>query len=370
MAYRLNKSDGTVLATLLDNDFDTTSCSLTLVGRNRDNYGEALLENNIKLLDNFSSTVPPNNPIEGQLWWKRQDNSGTSLEGNQLFVRSRSLTDASGFEWRSLGPFDPRAQIVQIAIEDNDSPLAAPVKYLALGVVLNNNLKSIFFNKPSTFVAGGTLDISGYVVPRLITTLEDNPTAFPQTGNAIDLFPEIYVGFSSSYNEEERFHWRFEGPTNSGEASLHWNDSEGFAELDGTIAYGARYRDLAERYEADMPLEVGDVVILGGEKEITKSQKHKDDRIFGVISGQPAVRMNSGAGTDDTHPFVALAGRIPCKIQGPIKKGQRLVASSFPGIATVIDNPGAEHIYAIIGRALEDKLTNDIGLVEIAVGVK
>ena len=78
----------------------------------------------------------------------------------------------------------------------------------------------------------------------------------------------------------------------------------------------SEYSDLAERYEADAEYEPGTVVSLRGEKEITQSIEAMDTEVFGVISTAPGVEMNAGAGTDATHPFVALAGRIPCKVIG------------------------------------------------------
>ena len=70
-----------------------------------------------------------------------------------------------------------------------------------------------------------------------------------------------------------------------------------------------------------------------------------------------------------THPFVALAGRVPCKVIGKVVKGDRIVSSSTPGtaIADKGDNPDYR---PIIGRALESKDTEEPGTVEVVVGAK
>ena len=73
MSYQLNKTDGTLLIDLIDGQIDTSSTNLTLVGRNYTGYGEAFNENFIKLLENFSNTAAPSNPITGQLWWDSSD---------------------------------------------------------------------------------------------------------------------------------------------------------------------------------------------------------------------------------------------------------------------------------------------------------
>ena len=128
----------------------------------------------------------------------------------------------------------------------------------------------------------------------------------------------------------------------------------------------AQYADVAERYAADSEMEVGDVVTLGGAAEITKTTVDCDTFVFGVISDKPALQMNSKAGTDATHPYVALLGRTPCKVIGPVGKGCRLVSSDTEGVARAADS--GENPLCIIGRALADKHTEDVGLVEIVIG--
>ena len=73
MSYQLNKTDGTLLLDLIDGQLDTSSTNLTLVGRNYSGYGEYFNENFIKLLENFSSTAAPSNPLTGQIWWDSTD---------------------------------------------------------------------------------------------------------------------------------------------------------------------------------------------------------------------------------------------------------------------------------------------------------
>ena len=73
MSYQLNKTDGTLLLDLIDGQIDTASTNLTLVGRNYSGYGEYFNENFIKLLENFSNTAAPSNPLTGQLWWDNSD---------------------------------------------------------------------------------------------------------------------------------------------------------------------------------------------------------------------------------------------------------------------------------------------------------
>jgi hypothetical protein len=78
--------------------------------------------------------------------------------------------------------------------------------------------------------------------------------------------------------------------------------------------------------------------------------------------------MNDNAGDNDTHPAIALAGRVKVNVTGKVTKGNRLV-SAGNGIARAAVIGEATH-FNVIGRALEDKTTNDIGHVEAFVSIK
>ena len=131
-------------------------------------------------------------------------------------------------------------------------------------------------------------------------------------------------------------------------------------------ATSAQYADLAEMYAADKSYEPGTVVIFGGTKEITVSKKSHTVAIAGIISTNPSYLMNSTLSGKYVVP-VALLGRVPCQVVGKIKKGDQLVASDVEGVATVlIDSqykPGC-----IIGKALENYNSDEVGTIEVAVG--
>lgn len=131
-------------------------------------------------------------------------------------------------------------------------------------------------------------------------------------------------------------------------------------------ATAARYADLAERYAADREYTVGTVVVFGGDKEITTTNIKMDTAVAGVISANPAFRMNCEAGEDNTHPYVALAGRVPCRVAGKIKKGNIMVTSGIPGVAVAAS--GDIKVGSMIGKALEDYDSDHIGTIEVAVG--
>ena len=130
----------------------------------------------------------------------------------------------------------------------------------------------------------------------------------------------------------------------------------------------ALYADVAERFAADEVLEAGTVVELGGSAEITRSLTELSENVFGVISTRAAYLMNGGAGENDTHPPVAMTGRVPVKVTGVVHKGDRLV-SAGAGIARAAQ-PGEATSFNVIGRSLVDKITPESGTIEAIVTIK
>lgn len=128
-------------------------------------------------------------------------------------------------------------------------------------------------------------------------------------------------------------------------------------------ATSARYADLAEKYLSDFDYEPGTVLIFGGEKEVTISKDYCDNRIAGVVSENPAFRMNDSLEGDHVS-IVALQGRVPVKVLGPVKKGDMLVSAEESGYAVACNDP---KIGTVIGKALED-FQGHRGAIEVAVG--
>ena len=130
-----------------------------------------------------------------------------------------------------------------------------------------------------------------------------------------------------------------------------------------TVSATAQYADLAEIYTSDQQYSAGTVLVFGGEEEVTQSHSSHDTRIAGVVSTEPAYLMNS----KETGVAVALQGRVPCRVLGPISKGDRVVSSHIAGVAQALDlaqyQPGC-----IIGKALQAIDSTDISVIEVVVG--
>lgn len=122
--------------------------------------------------------------------------------------------------------------------------------------------------------------------------------------------------------------------------------------------------DLAERYATDSVYDEGTVVVFSGSAEITRCTTANDTRVAGVISSSPALGLNEEAGTDISHPYVGLVGRVPCKVVGVIAKGDLLTTSTTPGHAQRAATPV---LGAIVGKALEAHNSSGTGVIEISI---
>jgi hypothetical protein len=226
--------------------------------------------------------------------------------------------------------------------------------------VLNNSGLSVGVNSDARLTVAGT-DV--YFRNQ---TQNGNIILQVNTGGVTTTVGTIYgsnsvVNFGNALAVGSIAHSAANGVGNIGSSSSYFNQV--FAQ-----ATTALYADVAERFASDVEYAPGTVVELGGSAEITQVTDDASDRVFGVISTRPAFTMNGGAGTDITHPAVAMTGRVPVKTIGAVRKGDRLV-SAGNGMARAASK-GEATAFNVIGRALVDKLDSNIGTVEAIVTIK
>jgi hypothetical protein len=127
-------------------------------------------------------------------------------------------------------------------------------------------------------------------------------------------------------------------------------------------ATSAQYADLAEKYVADAEYAPGVVVEFGGTNEVTVCNSDSSARVAGVISTNPSYRMNDGLDSEFTA-MVALTGRVPTHVVGPVRKGDMMVAAGN-GRARAEADP---KVGSVIGKALAD-FDGTEGVIEVVVG--
>ena len=216
------------------------------------------------------------------------------------------------------------------------------------------------------------VDAKAYADTEIAALVDSSPAAM-DTLNELAAALGDDANFSTTVTNSIATKLALAGGTMSGDIAMGGNDITGggdatFTNFNGT-ATDAKYADLAERYAADATYEEGTVMAFGGEAEVTSAVGYGSTKIAGVVSTKPAFAMNDAAGNSETHPFIALQGRVPCKVVGTVSKGDILVASDISGTATVWTESTVDpRMTAYVGIAIEDKTTDGEGYVEVKVG--
>ena len=416
MTSHIYRYDNTPLVSIPDGQLNTSATSLNLPANNYSNYGDKVVENLIYLMEHFAGATPPRNAIKGQVWYNTNNLPGTTNQiiGLQVYngtnwvgtgktlvtstpptasfdgqlwynTSTKQLFVSSGVNWNLIGPLGS-ADINQNPLVTNSSAVPS---FTTVDVV----------RVTDTTVSQAVHTVIRMIVNGTVLAIVSSDTAFTcgLTG-----FPTIYPGITFNQTVANAL---FAGKANSALNADSANnlvvnssvvpsgifmrrdqnnepvDNNTFnlgstaakyanvyaTQFNGT-ATSALYADLAERYEADDWLDAGTVVAIGGEKEITRVNQLGSSDVFGVISEKPGLQLNSGAGDDRTHPYVALTGRVPVKVVGSVNKGSRLMASALPGVAQKWEPQYGT--LAIIGRSLVHKNSHSIELIEATIGTR
>lgn len=489
MAYTINKTDGTIFATVADGTVNQTS-SVTIIGKNYAGYGEFLGENFVKVLENSSNATAPTAPLKGQLWfdsangllkvyngttWKNLGSATSSgsaptstVVGDLWYDNANNqLKVYNGTDWTVVGPtytsgtgisgslvetitdnLSTDHVVTSIYVEDirvatvskdgEFTPASAISGFSTIkpGMQLNTTISNVAFHGTATSAeslgGGGTSDF-------LSSTADDATTGKLTINNDNGLVVGVDNDLNVLINGS---HTKFRNNTVNGDIILTINDGgvakdvltidgatgkalvssdpvaglgiatkqyvdnigsatgnylfrDGSNAVTGTIlpdttgarslgssalrfgtvyanvfngtATTAQYADLAERFEADNAYEPGTVVELGGAAEITKAVEELSSNVFGVVSTQAAYLMNNGAGTNDTHPPIAMNGRVPVKVIGKVNKGDRLVSAGNGFARAALENEATHD--NVLGRALNSKNDDSEGTVEAVVKI-
>jgi hypothetical protein len=483
MAYTVNKTDGTILATVADGTIDTTT-DLTLIGKNYAGYGEFFNENLVKLLENFSNTSAPASPIAGQMWWDKTNNLLKVYNGTTFKTVSSSTASAStpsgsvtgdlwwdttngqlkvynGSSFTTIGPSFTSGTGTSGAIVETVTDSGA-TDHVVVKLYTNNTLVATV-SKDTAFTPQAALSGFATIKPgiQLSTAITGNKfqgtatdsdalggvaaasylrsdasdstsgvlSVLNDTGMVVGVDSDLTIGVSGSdvsisnatsdgdilikVNDGGVVSTAMtvDGATNrvlvagaptdnlgvatkayvdsavsgSGALPVSGGTMTGDILVSGTVNFGssgnrittvfattfngtstaAQYADLAENFRPDNSYTPGTVVALGGVEEITAVNEELSDRVFGVVSSQPAYLMNSA---QEGGAPVAVAGRVPVRVIGQVNKGDRLV-SAGNGVARAAGEEESINAFNVIGRSIETKTTFDEGTVEAFVTI-
>lgn len=413
MPYILYKSNGTILTTIDDASIDLTT-DLSLVGRNYAGYGQSINENLVRLLENFADDIQPARPIAGQLWFNTLKKTlQFSYNGRDfkpvanIFVQTATPSSAAlseGDLWwdkttMQLKVFDglnfpvigPLSAATSKAFWSPDVvPTDAYSETPILKAVLDNAISAVVSYREVTPAQSSDLQLNGYSTIKRGISLPGtnaqgsseaagyffwgsashsqfaNTATYALNGTNADISQVSKQSEIHENNGDSSYYVTFSAVTTGTshiytDPGMSYNPNSGVLQVTATAAY---YADVAERYHADSEYDMGTVLVIGGSNEVTICQERASTAVAGIVSENAAYLLNAKAGTDKTHPAVALVGRVYCKVKGPVKKGERLVTSKVPGHAEAFKH-GDDHS-AVIGKALES-FEGHFGMIEVKV---
>ena len=292
MSYSLTLTNGTALITL-NSGINTSATSISLIGPNVPSYGLSINENYIKMLENFSNSTAPSNPLTGQLWfdsstgnvvlknyngvtWKPLSSSinSSSAPANPQTgdywwnTGTSTLSVYSSTGWITIGPSNPpgvavTAYTVNTTYDTNSNP------HVVANLMVNNKLTGVVSSDSSSFVPQNSISGIPTVYPGLNlvnglavsgNVIFTGNVSLPITNAAT--FGNVVPAANLTYN--------------LGSTTAWWNNIYG-------TAVHAQYADLAERFAADAEYDAGTVVELGGSAEITAVGLDLSEEVFGVI---------------------------------------------------------------------------------------
>jgi hypothetical protein len=234
--------------------------------------------------------------------------------------------------------------------------LAGNVQITGQGEFITNNL-----------IVGGNLFVAGNTVTVDSTTVTTNDLQFVAAKNAGTSAAANNAGLVTPYSamvyNSAQTAWQSNVSLvpnanltlNLGSTTSWWNTLYG-------VSTQAKYADLAENYQADRHYNPGTVLMFGGDQEVTLATA-ATPAVAGIVSTNPAHLMNGALSGTNVVPL-ALMGRVPCMVVGPIAKGDLMVSAGF-GYAKA-DNQAM--IGTVIGKALADFPLNAKGMIEVVVG--
>jgi hypothetical protein len=405
MTYFVNKTDGTAIV-IPDGTKDTSSTSLTLLGRLSSNYGEDQNENFVRLLENFAFAISPNNPITGQLWYDSANSVlkvynattsswksvGQNIQGN-VEIAANLVVGSQGFEIQEIAG---QVNLINRGINGNISIFSnvagtstrvlninGTTGLITVAANATNNsgittksyvdsfINDLISNAASQATSIGTLNNNLNLLQSNVLTLSSTVTSFSSGTGSVNS-KDIFLNGNIALQNSGTGNVALDIKTPGGVTVLSAEGSSDLATpvtikgqwvLGSNASLEANYADLAENFASDVDYEPGTVLVFGGTSEVTQSTVENDTKVAGVVTTDPAFVMNHKL--TGTKSCIALQGRVPCKVIGPIQLGDMLATSTVPGHAKKAVDP---KLGSVIGKALQNYDSEHPGIIEILAG--
>ena len=253
MAYTINKTDGTVVATITDGTLDNTT-SLTLFGKSYSGFGELLNENLVKLLENSASTSAPSAPLKGELWFDTTTNQIKVYDGT-------SFKPTGGSKAQSSQPTSPSAGDFWLDTDDDQVYVYTGNAFQLVGPVYTSGQTLSGWKIETLASSGGNKVVSSMYVGNTRVAILSKETFTPSASQSG--FAEIKAGLTLN----STLGAVFEGSTTSATAV----DVSGTTNTSATVIAGGNFlrADAADTTTGALTVDTDSGVIIGDSQELT-----------------------------------------------------------------------------------------------------
>jgi len=295
MAYTINKTDGTTLATITDGTIDNTS-SLTLIGKSYSGFGEALNENLVKLLENSASTSTPSAPIKGELWFDANTNQIKVYDGT-------SFKPTGGAKSQATAPTSASAGDLWVDSDDDQLYLYTGSAWLLTGPVFSSGQTLSGWKVETLASAGGNKVVSSMYAGNTRVAILSKETFTPsvtQTG-----FASIKAGITLN----STLGAVFSGTTTSATAL----DVSGTTNTSGTVIAGGNFlrADAADTTTGALTIDNDTGLIVGDAQELTISVSSNHVTVAQTSQDKNlSFTINDGGVTKTPLAFTGSTGAV------------------------------------------------------------
>ena len=260
MAYTINKTDGTVVATITDGTSDNTT-SLTLFGKSFSGFGEGLNENLVKLLENSSSTSAPSAPLKGELWFDTSVNQLKVYDGT-------SFKPTGGSKAQATAPTSPSQGDLWLDTDDDQLYVYTGSAFQLVGPVYTSGQTLSGWKIETLASSGGNKVVSSMYAGNTrvaILSKEDFTPTVSQSG-----FAAIKAGITLN----STLGAVFDG-TNTQAASI---DVSGTSNTSATLIAGGNFlrADAADTTTGQLTVDTDTGIRVGDSQELTISVSSND----------------------------------------------------------------------------------------------
>jgi len=295
MAYTINKTDGTVVATITDGTIDN-STSLTLFGKSYSGFGELLNENLVKLLENSSSTSAPTAPLKGELWFDASTNQIKVYDGT-------SFKPTGGAKSQATAPTSPSAGDLWHDTDDDQLYLYTGSEFLLVGPVYTSSQTLSGWKIETLASSGGNKVVSSMYAGNTRVAILSKETFTPSASQSG--FAEIKAGLTLNSTLSAVF----EGSTTSATAV----DVSSTTNTSATVIAGGNFlrSDAADTTTGALTVDTDSGIIIGDSQELTVTVSSNDVTIAQTSQDKDlSFTVNDGGVTKTPLSFEGSTGNI------------------------------------------------------------